>query len=193
MFIKGLPPPVRGKVWRLALNNSLNLTTQLYSILRWAYSAYSAYSGEDNIVANMKRNEIRNALRWLSSFLQGQGQRVPRRVRSHCNWFPWMWAEPSLNLGSSRYPAHDEPMTEICHLVLLDALHVRSCHRRRAGPTTPRWGTCWAPTSATGRTSATCRACPSSPPSSFSTSRRLKLSSSLPTLWTVPYLRLFTG
>ena len=57
MFIKGLPPPVRGKVWRLALNNSLNLTTQLYSILRSAYSAYSAYSGEDNIVANMKRNE----------------------------------------------------------------------------------------------------------------------------------------
>ena len=62
-FIKGLPPPVRGKVWRLALNNSLNLTTQLYSILRSAYSAYSpysaysAYSGEDNIVANMKRNE----------------------------------------------------------------------------------------------------------------------------------------
>ena len=35
-FIKGLPPPVRGKVWRLALNNSLNLTTQLYSILRSA-------------------------------------------------------------------------------------------------------------------------------------------------------------
>ena len=56
-FLKGLPPPVRGKVWRLALNNSLNLTTQLYSILRSAYSAYSAYSGEDNIVANMKRNE----------------------------------------------------------------------------------------------------------------------------------------
>jgi len=34
LWWRGLPPPVRGKVWRLALYNSLNLTTQLYTILR---------------------------------------------------------------------------------------------------------------------------------------------------------------
>ena len=34
LWWRGLPPPVRGKVWRLALTNSLNLTTHLYTILR---------------------------------------------------------------------------------------------------------------------------------------------------------------
>jgi len=33
LWWRGLPPPVRGKVWRLALPNSLNLTAQLYHIL----------------------------------------------------------------------------------------------------------------------------------------------------------------
>lgn len=34
LWWKGLPPPVRGRVWSLALNNSLNLTEALYRILR---------------------------------------------------------------------------------------------------------------------------------------------------------------
>ncbi|XP_023337041.1 TBC1 domain family member 12 [Eurytemora carolleeae] len=33
LWWKGLPPPVRGRVWKLALDNQLNLTPQLYSIL----------------------------------------------------------------------------------------------------------------------------------------------------------------
>ena len=33
LWWRGLPPPVRGKVWRLALPNTLNLTPQLYHIL----------------------------------------------------------------------------------------------------------------------------------------------------------------
>jgi len=33
LWWRGLPPPVRGRVWSLALPNSLNLTEQLYSIL----------------------------------------------------------------------------------------------------------------------------------------------------------------
>jgi len=33
LWWKGLPPPVRGRVWKLALPNTLNLTPQLYSIL----------------------------------------------------------------------------------------------------------------------------------------------------------------
>jgi len=33
LWWRGLPPPVRGKVWALALNNNLNLTSQLYNIL----------------------------------------------------------------------------------------------------------------------------------------------------------------
>eukprot|EP00092_Neocalanus_flemingeri_P001796 GFUD01001914.1.p1 GENE.GFUD01001914.1~~GFUD01001914.1.p1 ORF type:complete len:652 (-),score=231.78 GFUD01001914.1:342-2297(-) len=33
LWWKGLPPPVRGRVWKLALSNTLNLTPQLYKIL----------------------------------------------------------------------------------------------------------------------------------------------------------------
>ena len=33
LWWRGLPPPVRGRVWRLALPNTLNLTAQLYQIL----------------------------------------------------------------------------------------------------------------------------------------------------------------
>merc|ERR1719431_2189768 len=33
LWWKGLPPPVRGRVWKLALPNALNLTPQLYNIL----------------------------------------------------------------------------------------------------------------------------------------------------------------
>jgi len=33
LWWKGLPPPVRGRVWKLALPNTLNLTPQLYNIL----------------------------------------------------------------------------------------------------------------------------------------------------------------
>ena len=33
LWWRGLPPPVRGRVWRLGLSNTLNLTPQLYSIL----------------------------------------------------------------------------------------------------------------------------------------------------------------
>jgi len=33
LWWKGLPPPVRGRVWKLALSNTLNLTPQLYNIL----------------------------------------------------------------------------------------------------------------------------------------------------------------
>ena len=33
LWWRGLPPPVRGRVWRLALPNTLNLTAQLYHIL----------------------------------------------------------------------------------------------------------------------------------------------------------------
>ena len=33
LWWRGLPPPVRGRVWRLALDNTLNLTPQLYNIL----------------------------------------------------------------------------------------------------------------------------------------------------------------
>jgi len=47
LWWRGLPPPVRGKVWRLALNNSLNLTTQLYSILRTR--AESATESEESL------------------------------------------------------------------------------------------------------------------------------------------------
>merc|ERR1719150_1586640 len=47
LWWRGLPPPVRGKVWRLALNNSLNLTTRLYSILRTR--AESATESEESL------------------------------------------------------------------------------------------------------------------------------------------------
>jgi len=33
LWWRGLPPPVRGRVWKLALPNTLNLTPQLYNIL----------------------------------------------------------------------------------------------------------------------------------------------------------------
>jgi len=33
LWWKGLPPPVRGRIWKLALPNTLNLTPQLYRIL----------------------------------------------------------------------------------------------------------------------------------------------------------------
>lgn len=33
LWWRGLPPPVRGRVWRLGLTNTLNLTPQLYTIL----------------------------------------------------------------------------------------------------------------------------------------------------------------
>ena len=33
LWWRGLPPPVRGRVWRLGLVNTLNLTPQLYNIL----------------------------------------------------------------------------------------------------------------------------------------------------------------
>ena len=33
LWWRGLPPPIRGRVWRLGLSNTLNLTPQLYTIL----------------------------------------------------------------------------------------------------------------------------------------------------------------
>ena len=33
LWWRGLPPPVRGRVWRLAMDNTLNITEQLYRIL----------------------------------------------------------------------------------------------------------------------------------------------------------------
>jgi len=47
LWWRGLPPPVRGKVWRLALTNSLNLTTHLYTILRTR--AHSATESKETL------------------------------------------------------------------------------------------------------------------------------------------------
>jgi len=47
LWWRGLPPSVRGKVWRQALDNQLNLTPQLYSILKTrAQTQIEAWQGQ---------------------------------------------------------------------------------------------------------------------------------------------------